>query len=127
MSARRLAWLLSAAIVLVVFAIWLSSHRHLERSIVAGELVLPGLEHSVNAVTSVRLRKANDVHTTLERGGDAWSVAERGWPADLAKVRKLLLNLGALNIVEEKTRMPARYPDLGVEDISQPKSSGTRV
>jgi Domain of unknown function (DUF4340) len=127
MSARRLAWLLTAAVALVVFAIWLSSRRHLERSIVAGELVLPGLEHNVNAVTTVRLRKTNDVHATLDKGGDAWSVAERGWPADLTKVRKLLLNLGALNIVEEKTRMPARYPDLGVEDVSRPKASGTRV
>jgi hypothetical protein len=126
-NARRLVWLLTAAIVLVVFAIWLSSRRHLERSIVAGELVLPGLEHSLNAVATVRLRKANDVHTTLDKGGDVWSVAERGWPADLSKVRKLLLNLGALNIVEEKTRLPARYPDLGVEDVSQPKASGTRV
>jgi Domain of unknown function (DUF4340) len=124
MSARRVAWFLTAAIVLVVFAIWLSSRRHLERSIVAGELVLPGLEHNVNAVNTVRLRKANDVHTTLDKGGDVWSVAERGWPADLSKVRKLLLNLGALNIVEEKTRLPSRYPDLGVEDVSQPKADG---
>jgi Domain of unknown function (DUF4340) len=127
MSARRLAWLLSAAVVLLVFAIWLSSRRHLERSIVAGALVLPGLEHDINAVTTVRLRKTNDAHATLEKGGEAWSVAERGWPADLSKVRKLLLNLGALNIVEEKTRLPARYPDLGVDDVSQPKASGTRV
>jgi hypothetical protein len=127
MSARRVAWTLIAAVALVVFAIWLSSRRHLERSIVAGELVLPGLEHSVNEVTSVRLRKANDVHATLNKAGDVWSVADRGWPADFSKVRKLLLNLGALNVVEEKTRLPARYPDLGVEDVNQPKAGGTRV
>ena len=127
MNARRLAWLLLAAVALVVFAIWLASRRHLERSIVVGELVLPGLEQSVNAVSVVRLRKAKDVQTTLQKGGDGWSVAERGWPADLGKVRKLLLNLGALNIVEEKTRLAARYPELGVEDVSAPKASGTRV
>jgi Domain of unknown function (DUF4340) len=127
MNGRRLASLLVIAIALVVFAIWLASRRHLERSIVVGDLVLPGLEQSVNAVTVVRLRKANDVHSTLTKGGEAWSVAERGWPADFSKVRKLLLNLGALNIVEEKTRLPARYPDLGVEDVDQPKASGTRI
>jgi hypothetical protein len=54
-------------------------------------------------------------------------VAERGWAADVGKVRKLLLNLGALNIVEEKTRLPANYPQLGVEDVSSPKATGTRV
>ena len=48
-------------------------------------------------------------------------------PADTTKVRKLLLDLGALNIVEEKTRLPANYPQLGVEDVSSPKASGTAV
>jgi uncharacterized protein DUF4340 len=127
MSARRVAWLLAAAIAVIAFAIWLASRRHLERSIMAGELVLPGLEHSVNTVTAVRLRKAGDIHTTLQLDGGAWSVAERGWPAEVSKVRKLLLNLGALNIVEEKTRLAANYPALGVEDVSAPNAGGTRV
>jgi Domain of unknown function (DUF4340) len=127
MSARRVVWLLTAAVALIAFAIWLSSRRHLERSITAGDLVLPGLEQSVNAVTAVRLRKGDGVHTTLQKDGSAWSVAERGWPAERGKVRKLLLNLGALNIVEEKTRVAARYPELGVEDVSSPRASGTRV
>jgi Domain of unknown function (DUF4340) len=127
MSGRRVAWLLIAAIALVVFAIWLSSRRHLERSTMAGDLVLPGLEQNVNNVTTIRLRKTGDVHTTLQKDAHGWSVGERGWPAELAKVRKLLLDLGALNIVEEKTRLAANYPALGVEEVSQPKATGTRV
>jgi hypothetical protein len=54
-------------------------------------------------------------------------VEERGWPADVGKVRKLLLDLGALNIVEEKTRLPANYPQLGVEDVGSPKATGTLI
>lgn len=127
MSARRVLVLLAAGIAVVGFAIWLSSQRHLERSVMAGDLVLPGLERSVNTVTVVRLRKADGVHTTLEKSGTAWSVAERGWPAEVSKVRKLLLSVGALNIVEEKTRLAANYPALGVEDLSSPKASGTRI
>jgi hypothetical protein len=126
-TGRRVAWLLIAGIALVVFAIWLSSRRHLERSIMAGDLVLPGLEQNVNGVTTIRLRKAGDVQTTLQKDGGGWNVSERGWPADLSKVRKLLLDLGALNIVEEKTRIAANYPALGVEEVSDPKASGTRV
>jgi len=127
MTGRRVAWLLIAAIALVVFAIWLASRRHLERSTMAGDLVLPGLEQNVNNITTVRLRKAGDIHTTLEKNAHGWSVGERGWPAELAKVRKLLLDLGALNVVEEKTRLAANYPALGVEEVSQPKATGTRV
>jgi len=127
MSARRVGWLLVAALAVIAFAIWLSSRRHLERDMVVGALVLPGLEHNVNTVTKVTLRKGDSTHATLQKDSDAWRVEERGWPADVSKVRKLLLDLGALNIVEEKTRLPANYPQLGVEDVSSPKATGTLI
>jgi Domain of unknown function (DUF4340) len=127
MSARRVAWLLVAGIAVIAFAIWLSSQRHLERATLAGDLVLPGLEHAVNAVTEVRIHKGDGTLTTLRAGANGWSVAERSWPAQLSKVRKLLLDLGALNVVEEKTRLSTNYPALGVEDVSSPKSTGAEV
>ena len=127
MSGRRVAWLLAAGLAVIVFAIWLSSRRHLERDMTVGALVLPGLEHNVNAVATVALRKGDGTHATLQKQTDDWRVEERGWPADVGKVRKLLLDLGALNIVEEKTRLPANYPQLGVEDVGSPKATGTRV
>ena len=127
MSARRVAWLLAAGVVVIAFAIWLSSRRHLERDLAVGALVLPGLEQNVNTVTTVTLRKGDGTHATLQKDGGTWHVVERGWAADIGKVRKLLLDLGALNIVEEKTRLPANYPQLGVEDVSSPKATGTRI
>lgn len=127
MNARRVGWLLVAGLVVIGFAIWVSSLRHLERATLAGDLVLPGLEHGVNTVTEVRLHKADDIHSTLQKGAAGWLVAERGWPAEVNKVRKLLLDLGALNVVEEKTRLSANYPALGVEDLSTPKASGTQI
>jgi hypothetical protein len=127
MTARRVAWLLAAGALVIGFAIWLSSLRHLERATLSGDLVLPGLERGVNTVTQVNLRRGDETHTTLSRQGTEWIVAERGWPADRGKVRKLLLDLGALNVVEEKTRLPSNYAQLGVEDVSSPKASGTRL
>lgn len=127
MSARRVAWLLAAGLALIAFAIWLSSRRHLDRDLAAGALVLPGLEQNVNTVSTVTLHKGDDTRATLRKDGSGWSVSERAWPADVGKVRKLLLDLGALNIVEEKTRLPANYPQLGVEDVTSPKATGTRV
>jgi len=126
-SARRVAWLLAAGVMVIAVAIWLSSQRHLERATLAGDLVLPGLEPSVNAVTQVVLRKGDGTQATIKRNNTSWSVGERGWPADVSKVRKLLLALGALNVVEEKTRLAANYPSLGVEDVTSPKAAGTRV
>jgi hypothetical protein len=127
MTPRRVALLLALGVVLVAFAVWLSSRRHLEHATLAGDLVLPGLEPSIGAVTEVDLRRGDGTHTGLKRTTADWQVAERAWPADTRKVRKLLLDLGALNVVEEKTRLPANYPQLGVEDVSTPQATGTLI
>ncbi|MGH8209739.1 MAG: DUF4340 domain-containing protein [Steroidobacteraceae bacterium] len=127
MTPRRVALLLAAGIVIIAFAIWLSSKRHLDRATLAGDLVLPGLENALNTVTEVRLAKGDETHATLKKAASDWVVAERDYPADSGKVRKFLLDLGALNVVEEKTHNPANYPQLGVEDTTSPKATGTRV
>ena len=127
MTPRRVLLLLGAGVLIIAFAIWLSSKRHLDRATLAGDLVLPGLESALNGVTEVRLTKADQTHTTLKKGASDWIVAERDYPADSGKVRKLLLDLGALNVVEEKTHTPANYPQLGVEDTTSPQATGTRV
>jgi hypothetical protein len=127
MSPRRVAWLLAAGVAVVAFAVWLSSLRHLERATLSGDLVLPGLEQAVNTVTEIRLKKGDGTHATLTKGPSEWGVAERSWPAQRDRVRKLLLDLGTLNVVEEKTRLPANYAALGVEDVSSAKATGTEV
>jgi len=127
MTARRVGWLLAAGLAVIAFAIWLSSQRHLERSTSAGDAVLPGLTQGVNTVTRLELTRGDGTKATVNKAGDGWTVSERDWPADVGKVRKLLLALGALTVVEEKTRLPANYPALGVEDVTTPKASGTRV
>ena len=127
MSARRVGVLLVAGRAVIGFAMWIASQRQLERATFTGDLVLPDLERHVNTVTGITLRRGDGTHVTLKRDAAGWSVGERDWPADAAKVRKLLLDLGALNIVEEKTRLPANYPQLGVEEVSSPQATGTRV
>ena len=127
MTPRRVLILLIAGVAVIAGALWLASQRHLERATLAGDLVLPGLQQSLNAVTEIHLAKGDGTHTTLKKGARDWRVAERGYPADTGRVRKLLLDLGALNVVEEKTRDSEFYAQLGVEDSNSPKSTGTLV
>lgn len=127
MTPRRVAILLGAGVVVIAFAIWVSSKRHLDRATLAGDLVMPGLESTLNTVTEIRLTKGDETHTTLKKSATDWIVGERDYPADSGKVRKFLLDLGSLNVVEEKTHNPANYPQLGVEDVTSPKAAGTRV
>jgi hypothetical protein len=108
-------------------AIWLSSRRHLEHATLAGDLVLPALVPSLNSVSEVDLRRGDGTRTSLKKASVGWVVGEREWAAEPGKVRKLLLDLGALNVVEEKTRLPENYPQLGVDDVTNPKASGTQV
>jgi hypothetical protein len=127
MGPQRVVVLLVAGLAVLAGAIWLASTRHLERATLTGDLVLPGLAQGVNTITEIDLKKADGTHTTLKKDSSTWTVTERGWTADTPKVRKLLLDLGALTVVEEKTRLPANYAQLGVEDLSAPQASGTLV
>jgi hypothetical protein len=127
MTPRRVAILLGAGVVVIGFAMWVASKRHLDRATHAGDLVMPGLESTLNSVTEIRLAKGDETHTTLKKSATDWIVGERDYPADSGKVRKFLLDLGSLNVVEEKTHNPANYPQLGVEDVTSPKATGTRV
>jgi hypothetical protein len=91
-------------------------------------VILSGLDKSsLNTITEVRLSKGDGTKTTLKKGASDWTVAERDYPADSGKVRKLLLDLAALNVVEEKTRIPENYPALGVEDTTSNQATGTRL
>jgi hypothetical protein len=89
--------------------------------------VLDGLKAAVNDVTELRLAKGDGTHVTLKKTPASWDVVEREYPADSGKVRKLLLDLGSLQVVEEKTSDPASYDRLGVEDVKSAKATGTRV
>jgi hypothetical protein len=126
MTPRRVVGLLIAAAVIIAVGFWASS-RHRNDVVVAGQPVLNGLKAAVNDVTEVRLAKGDGTHVTLKKTPTSWDVAEREYPADSGKVRKLLLDLGSLETVEEKTSDPASYGKLGVEDVNTAKAAGTLV
>jgi hypothetical protein len=116
MSPRRVSILFAAAAVVIAVAAWLAMRGQSDRSALVGTQVLPELKKSLNDVTELRVAKGEGARTTLKREGGDWIVAERGYPADAGRVRKLLLDAAALQVVEEKTSNPALYSALGVED-----------
>jgi len=127
LSSRGLTALLVAGAFLIAIALWVSSRNPSAGTAGANQPVLPGLEHDVNAITQVKLTKGDGSHATLEKRASNWIVAERGYPADSSRVRKLLLNLVSLKVLEDKTSDPANYADIGVEDVSSSKASGIRI
>ncbi len=128
MTPRRLLILGAAAVIVLVGALLLSNPRSSTDQKPAAALY-PELKEQMNAVTAVRIFKAGDTQAVEVRRQDAeWNVTERsGYPADVAKVRKLLLAMAQARPLEEKTSNPENYATLGVEDVSDAKATGVRI
>lgn len=128
MKGRSIAALLVAGVVVIALAFWSAARGPRESTPQSGGAkLLPALARSINSVAEVRLIKGDGTRTTLRKGPRYWVVVERDYPADSGHIRKLLLDLAELQTVEDKTRDPAHYGQLGVEDVSSPKASGTRI
>jgi hypothetical protein len=127
MNGRRVGMLLGAALVIILLALWVSSRKVQIADNAAGSPVMKALKAQLNDVTEVRIAKGDGSKSTLRKQPTGWIVGEREYPADTTKVRKLLIDLSALNTVEAKTSDPAKYALLGVEDVSTPTATGTRV
>jgi 4-hydroxy-4-methyl-2-oxoglutarate aldolase len=125
MNNRRVLVMLALAIVVIAGGSWLASRNRASEVELSGA-VLPEMKAQVNDVTELRISRADGARTTLKKEPSAWIVAEREYPADASRVRKLLLDLSELAVVEEKTSDPANYAQLGVEEVKD-KATGTLV
>jgi hypothetical protein len=125
MTPRRVAVLAIAALLVLMAALWLGSRRGPVTTAHVGSPVLPRFDALLNEVTRVRIESKGGA-ATLVRTGAGWAVEERNFRADPAKLRRLLLGLADLKVIEEKTSDPAKYAQLGVEDPG-PEATGTHL
>lgn len=128
MRLRSLLILLAVTAAAVALAIVSSlGGRSMQSNPLIGTLVLPDLGGKLQTVDRVTMARGTQ-KVTLKRGAAGWQVEEKGgWPADLARVRHLLLGLAELRYVAPKTREPRLYPRLDVEDAGEPNSKSTLV
>ena len=124
MRRRHFSALLVAAIALAVLAgvaVWrgdrdVSSAPH-------GERALPGLADKLVTLDFLRLRRGN-VTVNLKQHDGSWTVVEKGgYPADQERVRKLLLQLAELELVEPKTDRPELLARLDLDDPANGRST----
>lgn len=94
-----------------------------------GAAILAGLEDNLNEVTEVRIIAAGDkTVSTLSRRQDAWVVKQKNdYPADISKIRSILLNLARAKIIAQKTANQSLYEKLGVEDTGLASAQGVKV
>jgi Domain of unknown function (DUF4340) len=125
MNRQKLLALGGLAALLLIAGIWLSSHRARQQSEVAGGPLFADLKPALGEVAEIRFSKGDGSRTTLRRAPAGWTVVERGYPADGARVRELLLGLVSMKVVEHKTSDPANYAKLGVEAPDSPTATST--
>jgi hypothetical protein len=128
MSRQRFSALLIAALVAISAAVYLSAQRNVARE-VHGQSLLTSLASELNTVTSLSVLKGSATPSvTVHKQGEQWTVAERAnYPADVPKLRRLLLSLSDAKIREEKTSDPAKYSIIGVEDPTKPGATGAQI
>ena len=96
--------------------------------VASGDLMLPGLKERINEVSRVIVETPDDEATIVSNASGTWGVSSRDdYPADIGKIRELLLGLADAKILEEKTSDPERYEALGVRDPETAGSRGIRV
>ncbi|MGH8174941.1 MAG: DUF4340 domain-containing protein [Steroidobacter sp.] len=129
MTSRRLLILSIAALIAIGAGVWLANRQSSSGASGEHAALFPELKQQLDAVQNVRIFKAGDVLAVeLVRKEGGWTVAERsGYPADEAKLSRLLRSLGDAKLYEEKTSNPESYKSLGVEDVSDAAAAGVRI
>jgi Domain of unknown function (DUF4340) len=129
MSRQRFATLVVAALLAISAALFLSMHRNAGHVDTRDVPLFPALAGELGTVSSLDIRKGAAAPTvSLQKKGDQWTVAQRGdYPADVSKLRKLLLALSDAKIIEEKTSDPANYALIGVDNPTAATAVGTQI
>lgn len=81
-----------------------------------GQLLLPNLATRVNDISHIKLSTGED-GIDLEKKASGWVLTSRSdYPADVGKIRQLLIGLTQLSVVERKTSNPELFEKLGTTD-----------
>jgi hypothetical protein len=128
MNSKSLGILSLVALAAIGGGIWLAGERA-SSDLESAAALYPDLKKSLNNATALRIHTAGDkLAVEIARKDDKWGVSERqGYPADDAKLRKVLLALANAELRERKTSNPKNYASLGVEDVSDAKATGVRM
>jgi hypothetical protein len=94
---------------------------------VQGQRVLPDLAARLGDLAWMRLAHGTK-NTDFSAIGGRWVLIEKGnYPANAGKVRRLLLGLADLTLVEPKTRRPELWSRLDLDDPSNGRSTLVRL
>ena len=124
MQRRNLWALLAAAAVMAVLAVVVVSRGDRAVTRAPGtQRALPGLADKLGELSRLHLTRAA-VTINFAALDHRWTIVEKGnYPADQDRVRKLLLQLADLELIEPKTDRPELLARLDLDDPANGKST----
>lgn len=101
------------------------------RTEVQAEPLYPEFDRRAGEVHQIEVIRADDNEDgtiSIVRTGDGWILQQRdGFPARTDTVRKLLFDIGQLELIERKTGDPGRFDRLNLRDVAQEGSQASRL
>lgn len=93
----------------------------------AGSLLFPDMRAAANDIDRITITRTGNTFA-IEKRGDAWVVPDRGdYPADVTRIREVLLAMADATVVEAKTANPELHAQLGVDLPDTEMSKGTTI
>ncbi len=128
MNRKNLIIICIVAIICIAIALLTSSKNQPETSLETGQLFLPKLKSNLNQVDKVIVQHSGNESITFTKSGDKWVVTEKsGYKANFQALREMLTELAEAKLFEAKTKKEKNYIQLGVEEVTKEKGSGSRV
>ena len=126
MKSKTIGLLAGITIIGIVLAVFVN--REPSSSLPqSGQQLFPELMSLVNDVNEVVI-ETHEETMTLVRGDHTWAIKEKaGYRADVEKVKKTIVGLADLRILEPKTKTPELYDRLGLQDPGQEGSTSKMV
>lgn len=110
-----------------VLLAWLVVQSRSPETVLEKQALYPDLASQLSDVEQIEIQSA-DHHTVLKAENDQWVLENKGgYPANMQRIRPLVLSLSALQIREAKTANPERYSRLQVEDVDAEKAESRRI
>ena len=83
------------------------------------QLMFPKLQDNLNDVIKIEIENSTETFG-IQRQDGVWVLPSRdGFPADVAVVRRTLIELAELELIEKKTAQAARHKSIGLDDPAE--------
>ncbi len=128
MNKKSFIIILIIAAVCIGIALVISNKKRAESSISSEQLFAPELKGKLKSVEKIIIQHSGVNPLTFTRTNNRWQLVEKsGYKANFKAIRELLTNLSEAKLFEAKTQKKENYIQLGVEEVTQEKGSGSRV